>query len=70
MSKNHAEIYSDGEALRVRDLGSRNGTFLNRQPVADAALHRGDVLHFGDFEFRIAERERDRAPRARTPFGR
>jgi EAL domain-containing protein (putative c-di-GMP-specific phosphodiesterase class I) len=54
VSKSHAEIYSDGEALRVRDLGSRNGTFLNRQPVADAALHRGDVLHFGDFEFRIA----------------
>jgi EAL domain-containing protein (putative c-di-GMP-specific phosphodiesterase class I) len=54
VSKNHAEIYSDGEALRVRDLGSRNGTFLNRQPVADAALHRGDVLHFGDFEFRVA----------------
>jgi EAL domain-containing protein (putative c-di-GMP-specific phosphodiesterase class I) len=54
VSKTHAEIYSDGEALRVRDLGSRNGTFLNRQPVSDAALHRGDVLHFGDQEFRIA----------------
>jgi EAL domain-containing protein (putative c-di-GMP-specific phosphodiesterase class I) len=55
VSKNHAEIYSDGEALRVRDLGSRNGTFLNRQAVTDAALHRGDVLHFGDFEFRIMD---------------
>jgi len=54
VSKAHAEIYSDGEALRVRDLGSRNGTFLNREPVSDAALHRGDVLHFSDFEFRIA----------------
>ena len=54
VSKAHAEIYSDGEALRVRDLGSRNGTFLNRQPVSDAALHRGDILHFGDLEFRIA----------------
>ena len=53
VSKEHAEIYSDGEALRVRDLGSRNGTFLNREPVTDAALHRDDVLHFGDFEFRI-----------------
>jgi EAL domain-containing protein (putative c-di-GMP-specific phosphodiesterase class I) len=55
VSKRHAEIYSDGESLRVRDLGSRNGTFLNRQPVADAALHRGDVLHFGDFEFRVED---------------
>jgi EAL domain-containing protein (putative c-di-GMP-specific phosphodiesterase class I) len=54
VSKSHAEIYSDGEALRVRDLASRNGTFLNRQRVTDAALHRGDVLHFGSFEFRIA----------------
>jgi EAL domain-containing protein (putative c-di-GMP-specific phosphodiesterase class I) len=53
VSKTHAEIYSDGEALRVRDLGSHNGTFLNRQPVSDAALHHGDVLHFGDREFRI-----------------
>jgi EAL domain-containing protein (putative c-di-GMP-specific phosphodiesterase class I) len=66
VSKNHAEIYSDGEALRVRDLGSRNGTFLNRQPVADAALHRGDVLHFGDFEFRIASENGARAETADT----
>ncbi|HSD66280.1 MAG TPA: EAL domain-containing protein [Vicinamibacteria bacterium] len=54
VSKTHAEIYSDGLALRVRDLGSRNGTFLNRQPVAEAPLHDGDVLHFGDAEFRVA----------------
>lgn len=66
VSKSHAEIYSDGEALRVRDLGSRNGTFLNRQPVADAALHRGDVLHFGDLEFRIASEDGQDAERADT----
>lgn len=54
VSKSHAEIYSDGETLRVRDLGSRNGTFLNRQPIADAPLHQGDVVHFGDFEFKVA----------------
>jgi EAL domain-containing protein (putative c-di-GMP-specific phosphodiesterase class I) len=54
VSKAHAEIYTDGLALRVRDLGSRNGTFLNREPVADATLHEGDVLHFGAYEFRLA----------------
>jgi EAL domain-containing protein (putative c-di-GMP-specific phosphodiesterase class I) len=53
VSKNHAEIYSDGLTLRVRDLGSRNGTFLNRDTVADNPLHDGDVLHVGDHEFRI-----------------
>jgi len=54
VSKVHARIYSDGTALRVRDLGSRNGTFVNREPVSDTTLHDGDILHFGDFEFRIA----------------
>ena len=62
VSKSHAEIYSDGEALRVRDLGSRNGTFLNRQPVSDGALHDGDILHFGDFECRIGQLEEDDEP--------
>ena len=67
VSKTHAEIYSDGPSLRVRDLGSRNGTFLNREPVADAPLHEGDVLHFGDYEFRVArESSRRRATRARS----
>jgi EAL domain-containing protein (putative c-di-GMP-specific phosphodiesterase class I) len=53
VSKNHAEIYSDGLTLRIRDLGSRNGTYLNRQLVADAPLHEGDHLRIGDCDFRI-----------------
>jgi EAL domain-containing protein (putative c-di-GMP-specific phosphodiesterase class I) len=53
VSKAHAEIYALGSALRLRDLGSRNGTFLNRALVEDAALGEGDVLHFADFEFRL-----------------
>ncbi len=54
VSKAHAEIYTDGLALRVRDLGSCNGTFLNREQVTDAPLHEGDVLHVGDHEVRVA----------------
>lgn len=53
VSKAHAEIYAIGSGLRLRDLGSRNGTFLNRALVEDAALGEGDVLHFADFEFRL-----------------
>jgi EAL domain-containing protein (putative c-di-GMP-specific phosphodiesterase class I) len=60
VSKRHAEIYSDGEALRVRDLGSRNGTFVNHEPVSDSALHDGDLLHFGDFEFRLVRAPAER----------
>ena len=53
VSKAHAEIYALGPGLRLRDLGSKNGTFLNRALVEDAALGEGDVLHFADFEFRL-----------------
>jgi len=53
VSKVHAEIYALGPRLRLRDLGSKNGTFLNRALVEDAALGEGDVLHFADFEFRL-----------------
>jgi EAL domain-containing protein (putative c-di-GMP-specific phosphodiesterase class I) len=53
VSKIHAEIYSHGAGLRLRDLGSKNGTFLNRTLVEDAAVCEGDILHFADFEFRI-----------------
>jgi EAL domain-containing protein (putative c-di-GMP-specific phosphodiesterase class I) len=53
VSKHHAEIYSDGLALRIRDLGSRNGTFVNRQAVTDSPLHEQDVIHVGGHEFRV-----------------
>jgi EAL domain-containing protein (putative c-di-GMP-specific phosphodiesterase class I) len=57
VSKVHAEIYAVGSSLRVRDLGSVNGTFLNRALVEDATLREGDILHFADFEFRLGRSE-------------
>jgi EAL domain-containing protein (putative c-di-GMP-specific phosphodiesterase class I) len=69
VSKLHAEIYSREGDLRVRDLGSRNGTFLNWARISDAALYSGDVLHFGDAEFRIVRASAEAATgdeRART----
>jgi len=57
VSKNHAEIYARGPALRLRDLGSTNGTFLNRDPIEDVPLQEGDIIHFADFEFRLGRSE-------------
>jgi EAL domain-containing protein (putative c-di-GMP-specific phosphodiesterase class I) len=54
VSKMHAEIYEHDGGLRVRDLGSANGTFLNRQAVTDEPLREGDILYLADFEFRLA----------------
>ena len=55
VSKTHAEIYWADDGLHLRDLESTNGTFLNRLAIKDAALHEGDILHFADFEFRLAQ---------------
>src|SRR5262245_29120954 len=57
VSKEHAEIYTDGDGLRVRDLGSKNGTFLNRRRVEDSPLQEGDILHFAQLEFRLGRQE-------------
>ena len=56
VSKDHAEIYGDRRGLRVRDLGSTNGTFVNHQPVEESVLAEGDVVHFASFEFRLGRR--------------
>jgi EAL domain-containing protein (putative c-di-GMP-specific phosphodiesterase class I) len=53
VSKVHAELYQQEGRLRIRDLGSRNGTFVNRKSVDDAAIAEGDIIQLGDFQFRI-----------------
>jgi len=64
VSTEHAEIYVGEASLRVRDLNSTNGTFVNRRRITDGAIRDGDVLHFADFEFRLA-REAESATRPR-----
>jgi EAL domain-containing protein (putative c-di-GMP-specific phosphodiesterase class I) len=59
VSRSHAEIYGVGNRLRLRDLGSNNGTFLNGQLITDSPLAEGDILHFADFEFRLGRRGPD-----------
>jgi serine phosphatase RsbU (regulator of sigma subunit) len=45
LSRHHARIFRDGERYLVEDLGSRNGTLLNGQPVLQpTAIGPGDVI--------------------------
>jgi EAL domain-containing protein (putative c-di-GMP-specific phosphodiesterase class I) len=54
VSKVHAEIYEDAGNLRIRDLQSTNGTFVNGEAVErDGPIREGDVVHLGDVEFRV-----------------
>jgi DNA-binding NtrC family response regulator len=48
VSRHHAELVRQGPVFSIRDLASRNGTFVNGQRVRHAALSEGDVLRLGD----------------------
>ena len=44
----HARVFRRDGAVYVEDLGSRNGTLLNGEPLVHAAqLRRGDHVQFG-----------------------
>ena len=48
VSQMHARIYPRGEQVVVEDLGSTNGTYLNRQRLTSPAeLQRGDQVKIG-----------------------
>jgi hypothetical protein len=58
VSRNHATLGIDGEAVCVEDLGSTNGTFVNDERIE--GLRRvvsGDVLTFGNTQMRLEARE-------------
>ncbi|OGG50003.1 MAG: hypothetical protein A3F84_02235 [Candidatus Handelsmanbacteria bacterium RIFCSPLOWO2_12_FULL_64_10] len=73
-SREHTYFYvvdQDGcKTYWVRDLGSRNGTFVNDQKLsAPAALNPGDVVRVGgtDFVFQADAGEAVAAPAPRRP---
>ncbi|HEY8765945.1 MAG TPA: FHA domain-containing protein [Dehalococcoidia bacterium] len=47
VSREHARVRLDGQLVRLRDLGSRNGTFVNGEGVSQADLHPGDEVRVG-----------------------
>lgn len=49
VSRRHAEISRRDESFWVRDVGSLNGTYLNRQVVEDAMVASGDEIQVGKF---------------------
>ena len=70
VSRHHCELDIDPPSVRIRDLGSRNGTWLNgrrlnqgaqylentvdREPGEYVALNDGDEFHVGFTEFRVS----------------
>lgn len=57
VSKEHAEFFLEDGQLRVFDLGSKNGTFVNGERVEQSRLREGDILHIARVEFRLGRQE-------------
>ena len=49
VSRRHAEFYRRGGGFTVRDVGSLNGTYVNRERIEEADLHEGDEVQVGKF---------------------
>lgn len=49
VSRKHAEFSRIGTAFRVRDTGSLNGTYVNRDRIEDVALQDGDEVQIGKY---------------------
>jgi hypothetical protein len=53
MSGRHAEISKMNGEIRVKDMGSANGIWLNGERVEDVELFDGDVLRLGQTSIRV-----------------
>src|SRR5947209_18530448 len=49
VSRRHAEFSRSGESFLVRDVGSLNGTYLNRERIDSSQLANGDEVQIGKF---------------------
>jgi len=57
LSRKHFEVIRDeDDVVRVRDLGSRNGTFLNALPATNMKVSAGDEIRAGVNRFRVERR--------------
>lgn len=67
LSRRHSRLFRKGAGLFVEDLGSRNGTLLNGNPVLSPTQVRpGDVIRVSNSTIRISSGEPE-APRSVIP---
>jgi pSer/pThr/pTyr-binding forkhead associated (FHA) protein len=49
VSRRHAEFRRTSEGFEVADVGSLNGTYVNREPTESSPLSNGDEVQVGKF---------------------
>ena len=56
VSRRHAEFLRYGTSFQVKDLGSLNGTYVNRKRIESHLLSDGDEIQIGKFRLSFLER--------------
>lgn len=51
VSRRHCQLNYNNETLKIRDLGSRGGTFINGKPIDEATVRAGDYIKVGPLTF-------------------
>jgi len=53
ISRQHCQIFLEGGTLKVKDLGSSNGTFVNSEKILEAVINAGDQISVGHTTFAV-----------------
>ena len=56
VSRKHAVLVREGDRYSLEDLGSLNGTFLNRRRIEKAEVEDGDELQIGKYRLTFLQR--------------
>jgi pSer/pThr/pTyr-binding forkhead associated (FHA) protein len=56
VSRRHAVVSRADAAFAIEDLGSLNGTFLNRRRIERSSLENGDEVQIGKYRLTFLER--------------
>ena len=51
VSRRHCQLTIEGDQLKIQDLGSRNGTFLNGKQIKENPVKAGDLIKIGPIIF-------------------
>ena len=59
VSRRHAEFRWENGDVRIIDVGSLNGTYVNREPAQSAVLVNGDEVQIGKFRLTFLTRPKN-----------
>ncbi|MBN2314692.1 MAG: FHA domain-containing protein [Sedimentisphaerales bacterium] len=51
VSRRHCQLSQNNEAIKIRDLDSKVGTFVNGKRISDATVQAGDYITIGPLTF-------------------